>query len=45
MNLHRLRLLAIGDTMHVAPVQFPGIGRLRKNGAGYIFDPAPWQLF
>ena len=80
------RLLAIGDTMHVAPVQFPrpeitvafdwdqsrarstrrsifdtvaregipiaavhlpfpGIGRLRKNGDAYLFDPAPWQLF
>ena len=80
------RLLAIGDTMHVAPVQFPrpeitvafdwdqakaratrvsifdtvvkegipiaavhlpfpGIGRLRKNGEAYVFDPAPWQLF
>ena len=24
---------------------FPGIGRLRKNGDAYIFDPAPWQLF
>lgn len=80
------RLLAIGDTMHVAPVQFPrpeitvafdwdqskarstrlsifdtaaregipiaavhlpfpGIGRLRKNGDSFAFDPAPWQLF
>ncbi len=80
------RLLAIGDTMHVAPVQFPrpeitvafdwdqakaratrksifdtvaadgtpiaavhlpfpGIGRLRKSGDGFAFDPAPWQLF
>ena len=80
------RLLAIGDTMHVAPVQFPrpeitvafdwdqsrarstrasifdmavkegipiaavhlpfpGIGRLRKNGSAYVFDPMPWQLF
>ena len=80
------RLLAIGDTMHVAPVQFPrpeitvafdwdqsraratrisifdtvvkegipiaavhlpfpGIGRLRKSGEAYVFDPAPWQLF
>jgi glyoxylase-like metal-dependent hydrolase (beta-lactamase superfamily II) len=80
------RLLAIGDTMHVAPVQFPrpeitvafdwdqakarstrlsifdtvakdgipiaavhlpfpGIGRLRKNGDAFVFDPAPWQLF
>ena len=80
------RLLAIGDTMHVAPVQFPrpeitvafdwdqskarstrvsifdmvvkegipiaavhlpfpGIGRLRKTGSTYVFDPVPWQLF
>jgi len=80
------RLLAIGDTMHVAPVQFPrpeitvafdwdqskaraarqsifdtvakegipiaavhlpfpGIGRLRKTGDAFVFDPAPWQLF
>jgi glyoxylase-like metal-dependent hydrolase (beta-lactamase superfamily II) len=80
------RMLAIGDTMHVAPVQFPrpeitvafdwdqakaratrksifdtvaadgtpiaavhlpfpGIGRLRKSGDGFVFDPAPWQLF
>ena len=23
---------------------FPGIGRLRKNGDAYVFDPAPWQL-
>ena len=80
------RMLAIGDTLHVAPVQFPrpeitvafywdqakaratrlsifdtavkegiplaavhlpfpGIGRLRKNGDAYVFDPMPWQLF
>jgi glyoxylase-like metal-dependent hydrolase (beta-lactamase superfamily II) len=80
------KLLAIGDTMHVAPVQFPrpeitvafdwdqskaratrmaifeaaardgtpiaavhlpfpGIGRLRKNGGAFVFEPAPWQLF
>ena len=80
------RLLAVGDTLHVAPVQFPrpeitvafdwdqgkardtrrsifdmvvkegipiaavhlpfpGIGRLRKSGDGFAFDPAPWQLF
>jgi len=80
------RLLAIGDTMHVAPVQFPrpeitvafdwnpdkaramrlsifetaanegipiaavhlpfpGIGRLRKNGNAFLFEPMPWQLF
>ena len=80
------RMLAIGDTMHVAPVQFPrpeitvafdwdqakarstrksifdtvaadgtpiaavhlpfpGIGRLRKNGEAFVFEPAPWQLF
>ena len=80
------RMLAIGDTIHVAPVQFPrpeitvafdwdqakaratrlsifdtaikegiplaavhlpfpGIGRLRKNGDAYVFDPMPWQLF
>ncbi|MFN0163644.1 MAG: MBL fold metallo-hydrolase [Burkholderiales bacterium] len=80
------RLLALGDAMHVAPVQFPrpeitvafdsdqdaarasrarlfdmaakenilvaavhvafpGIGRLRKTGEGYAFDPLPWQLF
>jgi glyoxylase-like metal-dependent hydrolase (beta-lactamase superfamily II) len=80
------RLLAVGDTLHVAPVQFPrpeitvafdwdqtkaratrlaifeqavkegipiaavhlpfpGIGVLRKNGAEFVFDPAPWQLF
>ena len=80
------RLLVVGDTIHVAPVQFartdiavvmdmdqtkarsarktifdmvaaegipiagahlpfPGVGRLRKNGETFVFDPAPWQLF
>jgi hypothetical protein len=24
---------------------FPGIGRLRKTGDAFVFDPAPWQLF
>jgi glyoxylase-like metal-dependent hydrolase (beta-lactamase superfamily II) len=28
--------------VHVA---FPGIGRLRTAGAGFAFDPIPWQLF
>jgi glyoxylase-like metal-dependent hydrolase (beta-lactamase superfamily II) len=27
--------------VHVA---FPGIGALRASGAGYVFDPIPWQL-
>ncbi len=27
--------------VHIA---FPGIGALRANGAGYVFDPIPWQL-
>jgi glyoxylase-like metal-dependent hydrolase (beta-lactamase superfamily II) len=80
------RLLAVGDTLHVAPVQFPrpeitvafdwdqgkaraarrsifdmvakegipiaavhlpfpGIGRLRRSGDAFAFDPAPWQLY
>jgi glyoxylase-like metal-dependent hydrolase (beta-lactamase superfamily II) len=80
------RLMVIGDTIHVAPVQFPraeiavimdgdqvraramrksifdmaategfpiagahlpfpGIGRLRKNGEGFVFDALPWQVF
>ena len=38
---------AIKEGIPLAAVHlpFPGIGRLRKNGDAYVFDPMPWQLF
>jgi glyoxylase-like metal-dependent hydrolase (beta-lactamase superfamily II) len=80
------KLLAIGDLIHIAPVQFkhpevtiafdwqqptargarqeifdmvareniaiaavhlpfPGVGQLRKEGAGYVYTPMSWRLF
>ncbi len=80
------RVLATGDILHVAPLQFsrpeitvrydsdpdiarqvrrrlldaaaaenwilaiphapfPGLGRVRRDGASYLFDPLPWQMF
>ena len=50
--LRRATRLSIFDTVvkegiPIAAVHlpFPGIGRLRKSGEAYVFDPAPWQLF
>jgi hypothetical protein len=37
----------VQESIPIAAVHlpFPGIGLLRKKGAEYVFDPAPWQLF
>ena len=36
---------ADGTPIAAVHLPFPGIGRLRKNGEAFVFDPAPWQLF
>ena len=40
------RLLAVGDTLHVAAMHppFPGIERLCCPGDGFAFDPMRWQF-
>ena len=39
--------LAVNEKINIAATHlpFPGIGRLRADGASYIYSPIPWQMF
>jgi len=39
--------LAVNEKINIAAAHlpFPGIGRLRADGASYIYSPIPWQMF
>ena len=39
--------LVVKEKINIAAVHlpFPGIGRLRADGASYLYDPIPWQMF